>query len=106
MNRAVDSTTGGEAAAFQAPGGAVAASQAVWSALRDDLRTILGKTADNLQDSAVTVLHIVEAYAESDAAARSSLDAAWANGQTPGVVEAEEKFSYQAPPPVVLEDGA
>jgi hypothetical protein len=106
MNRAVDSTASGQAAAFQAPGGGVAASEAAWSALRDDLQNVLGRTAGSLQDAAVTVLHIVQAYAAADAAARGSLESAWANGQTPGLLEAEEKFSYHAPPPVILKDGA
>lgn len=104
MNQAVDSTAGGEAAAFQAPGGGTAASHAVWSSLRDDLQNILGKTANNLLDAGVVMEHIVEAYTATDEGARTSLESAWANGQTPDLQEAEEKFSYSAPPPVVLKD--
>jgi hypothetical protein len=104
MNKAVDSTAGQEGAAFQAPGGGVAASQAAWSALRDDLQNILGKTANNVQDAAVAVGHIVDAYAESDHAARDSLNAAWSNGQTPGLVEAEVSFARDNPPAIVIKD--
>jgi hypothetical protein len=106
MNRAVDSTTSGEAAAFQAPGGGTAASHAVWAALRDEFQNVLGTTAMNLLEAGVTVEHVVDAYAATDDAARASLEAAWANGQSPSLQEAEEKFTQNPPPSVVLKDGA
>jgi hypothetical protein len=105
MNRAVDGTAGGEAAAFQAPGGGVAASRAVWSALRDDFQNVLGTTATNVLDAAVTIEHIVDAYIAADDQARASLQAAWSDGQTPGLQEAEESFLHRVPPPVVIKDG-
>ena len=103
MNNAVDATAGREAAAFPAPAGAAAASQAAWSALRDDLQNILGRTGANLQDAGVVIEHIVDAYAETDHAARDSLDAAWQPGAVPpGLLGTEEKFVYENPPPAVL----
>jgi hypothetical protein len=104
MNHAVNGTVDQQGTAFAAPGGGVATSQAPWSQLRDDLQNILGKTAGNLQDAAVTIEQIVDAYAESDHAARDSLNAAWANGQTPGLVEAEQQFSRTNPPAIVTKD--
>ena len=104
MNQAVNSTVSGEAAAFQAPGGGTAASHGVWSGLRDDLQNILGSTATNLLDAGVAIEHVVDAYAASDDAARDSLEAAWANGQTPGLQDAEEQFTPGPPPPVVIRD--
>lgn len=104
MNQAVNSTAGGEAAAFAAPGGTTAASHAAWSALRDDLQNILGKAANNFRDAGVLMEHIVDAYTATDEAARKSLEAAWANGRKPDLLEAEETFSYRAPPPVVLKN--
>jgi len=106
MNQAVNSTTNGEASAFQAPGGGTAASHGVWSALRDDLQNILGNTAMNLLDAGVAVEHVVDAYTATDDEAARSLQTVWANGQTPGLQEAEEKFSPGAPPPVVIRDDA
>ena len=104
MNRAVDSTGAGEAAAFQAPGGGTAASHAVWSALRDDFQNVLGNTATSMLDAGIVVEHIVDAYAATDENARTSLEAAWANGQTPSLQAVEEKFGQSAPPPVVIKD--
>ncbi|MEU8236405.1 hypothetical protein AB0C12_43010 [Actinoplanes sp. NPDC048967] len=104
MNRAVDSTAGGETSAFQAPGGGSAASHAVWTALRDDFQNVLGNTATNILDAGVTIEHIVDAYLTTDEAARTSLEAAWANGQTPNLQEAEEKFAQNTPPTVVIKD--
>jgi hypothetical protein len=104
MNHAVNSTASGEAAAFQAPGGVTAGSHAGWSALRDDLQNILGRTATSLLDAGVVIEHIVDAYVATDDAARTSLESAWASGQTPDLQEAEEKFSNGAPPPVVIKD--
>src|SRR4051812_8880285 len=92
MNRAVAGTAAGETAAFQAPGGGTAASHAVWSALRDEFQNVLGATATNMVDAGITIEHVVDAYATTDDTARASLEAAWANGQTPSLLEAEEKF--------------
>jgi len=102
MNNAVDSTAEGEAAAFQAPGGGVAASQAVWTALRDDLQNVLGNTSTAFLEAGVVIEHIVDAYLATDEAARDSLNAAWANGQTPDLQPLEEQFARNAPPPVVI----
>src|SRR6266545_1316492 len=104
MNQAINGTAGGEAAAFQAPGGGTAASHPVWSALRDDLQDVFGKTATNFLDAGVVMEHIVDAYIATDEGARTSLEAAWANGQTADLQEAEEKFSHSTPPPVVVKD--
>lgn len=104
MNRAVAGTAAGETAAFQAPGGGTAASHAVWAALRDDFQNVLGTTSLNILDAGVTVEHVVEAYLATDEAARTSLEAAWANGQTPSLQEAEEKFVQNPPPTVVIKD--
>jgi len=104
MNQAVNSTAGGEAAAFQAPGGGTAASHAVWSALRDDLQNVFGNTATGLLDAGVVIEHIVDAYLATDGAARTSLESAWANGQTPDLQAVEETFSRSAPPPVVIKE--
>jgi hypothetical protein len=104
MNRAVDSTAAGETAAFQAPGGGTAVSHAVWAALRDDFQNVLGDTAMNVLDAGVTIEHIVDAYLATDEAARTSLEAAWANGQPPSLQEAEEKFTQSPPPAVVTKD--
>jgi len=105
MNQAVNSTAAGEAAAFQAPGGGVAASRAVWSALRDDLQNILGHTSSNLVEAGVVMEHVVDAYIAGDEGARTSLESAWATGAAPGLQEAEEQYTHDAPPPVVIRDG-
>ena len=102
MNQAVNSTAVGEAAAFQAPGGGTASSQAVWSALRDDLQNVFGNTATSLLDAGVVIEHIVDAYIATDEAARTSLESAWASGQTPDLQTVEEQFSQSTPPPVVI----
>jgi hypothetical protein len=104
MNRAVDGTAGGETAAFQAPGGGTAAGHAVWAALRDDFQNILGNTAENMLDAGVTIEHVVDAYAATDDDARASLEAAWANGQSPSLQEAEERYAQSAPPAVVIKE--
>jgi hypothetical protein len=104
MNWAVASTTAGEVAAFQAPGGGTAASLAVWSALRDEFQDVLGRTATNMLDAGVTIEHVVDAYAATDEAARASLEAAWANGRTPTLQEAEERFAQNGPLPVAIKD--
>jgi hypothetical protein len=104
MNQAVNGTAGAEAAAFQAPGGATASSQAGWSALRDDLQNVFGSTANSLLDAGVVIEHIVDAYIATDEAARTSLESAWANGKTPDLQAVEEQFSRSAPPPVVIKD--
>ncbi|MEU4219694.1 hypothetical protein [Actinoplanes sp. NPDC026623] len=105
MNRAVDSTAAGEAAAFQAPGGGTAATHAVWAALRDDFQNVLGNTATGILNAGVAIEHVVDAYVATDEAARTSLESAWANGQTPGLQEAEERFVQGPPPAVVIKDG-
>ncbi|MET8154168.1 hypothetical protein ACIBSW_12595 [Actinoplanes sp. NPDC049668] len=102
MNQAVDRTAGQEGGAFAAPGGGVAPAHGLWSSLRDDLQNILGRTATNMLDAGVVLEHIVDTYAAADAAAASSLEAAWAGGQTPGLLEAEERFTREVLPPVVL----
>lgn len=104
MNQAVDSTTAGEPAAFQAPGGGVAASRAVWAELRDDLQNIFGNTATAMLEMGVVMEQVVDAYIATDEAARTSLNAAWANGQTPDLQAAEQAFTQDAPPPVVIKD--
>ncbi|WP_433361089.1 hypothetical protein ACQPZX_27865 [Actinoplanes sp. CA-142083] len=102
MNNAVDSTADGEAAAFQAPGGGVAASQAAWTGLRDDLQNILGNTSTAFLEAGVVIEHIVDAYIATDEGARDSLTAAWANGQPPDLQPLEQEFSQNAPPAVVI----
>jgi hypothetical protein len=104
MNQAVDSTAGGEAAAFQAPGGGVSASYGVWAGLRDDLQNIFGNTANAFTQTGVVLEHIVEAYIATDEGARTSLNAAWADGQTPDLQAAELDFSTDPAPAVVLKD--
>lgn len=104
MNHAVDTTAGGEAAAFQAPGGGSAASHAVWSSLRDDLQNILGNAATTFLETGMVIDHIVEAYIATDEAARTSLNSAWANGQTPDLQQAEQDFRTAPPPPVVIKN--
>lgn len=80
----------------------------MWAALRDDFQNVLSTTSLNILDAGVTVEHVVDAYLATDEAARSSLEAAWANGQTPSPQEAEEKFAQDPPPSVVIknDDGA
>jgi hypothetical protein len=104
MNQAINGTAAYDRAAFETPGGGIASTRAAWSALRDDLQTVLGRTANNMQQAAAVMMNAVEAYAEHDRAAGQSLREAWRNGQ-PGVVDAEAKYVYQSPPPVVLPDG-
>ncbi|MEU4218177.1 hypothetical protein [Actinoplanes sp. NPDC026623] len=104
MNQAVNGTAGGEAAAFQAPDGGTASSQVVWSALRDEIQNVFGRTAIGMLDAGVVMEHIVDAYSATDDAARTSLESAWANGQTPSLQEAENTFSQSVPPPVVIKD--
>ncbi|GIE84609.1 hypothetical protein [Actinoplanes regularis] len=105
MNQAINGTAAYDRAAFETPGGGIAATQAVWSALRSDLQTILGRTANNMQQAAAVITNAVAAYAEYDQAAGQSLYEAWSNGQQPGVVDTEAKYVHQSPPPVVLPDG-
>jgi hypothetical protein len=101
MNQALNSTAAGEAAAFQAPGGGVAASRAGWAELRDDLQNIFGQTSTHLIDAGVVVEHVVDAYVASDEGARTGLEAAWATGPPPGLYEDEEEYTRDTLPVVI-----
>jgi hypothetical protein len=70
-----------------------------WSTLRNSLQNLLGGTSTNIQTAADVVLHVVNAYADSDTDARHSLDAAWSNG-TPPLLEGENP--PPGPPPAVV----
>lgn len=101
MNQALNRTEAGEAAAFQAPGGGVAPSRAVWAGLRDDLQNIYGRTSTNLLDAGVVMEHIADAYAASDEGARTSLESAWATGTPPGLYSEEETYTRGTLPVVI-----
>jgi hypothetical protein len=100
LNNAIDATTGHDTTAFQQRGSAgMDQVFAGWSALRDELQNIFGKTADNIHTTGAVILHIVEAYASTDAEARRSLDAAWQSGP-PHLQDGE--VVARTPPPVAL----
>lgn len=71
-----------------------------WSALRDSLQNLFGKTSQNIQVAGDVVVHIVDAYAASDDGARRDLENAWKNG--PPSLQDGEKPPPGEPPAVVL----
>jgi hypothetical protein len=101
MNHAVASTQDGEESAFAAPGGGTTAAHAAWASLRDDLQNFLGRTAQTMHAAGVTVEHIVDAYAATDAGAAASLHSAWDQGQTPALTQTETQYRHDVLPPVL-----
>jgi hypothetical protein len=69
-----------------------------WSYLRDLLRYFLGETSLNLQIAADVLLSVVDAYANTDAEAKRSLEAAWRGG--PPALQDGEVPPPGAPRPV------
>ena len=104
MNRAVEGTKVQEGGAFQGPGLGTAKLYTVWFTLRNDLQDVFGRTAENMHSAAGTMLHIVQAYADTDEEAARSLSAAWSDGRIPGLQEDERGFRRDAPP--VLQNDA
>ncbi len=95
LNRAVANTADRDEVAFQQPDGGMCQVRGPWSSLRDDLALVLGMVANNLDTAGAVMLHIVEAYAASDAAAATSLEQAWRNG--PPIVDPAERPPAPAP---------
>lgn len=98
VNSAVAGTASADADAFRTePGGPPSLVADAWRELRDDLQNILGRTAENLHSAAQTMLHIVQAYAETDEAAATALREAWKGGDPPGTADGEWILPDQPP---------
>lgn len=79
MNNAIADSSD-DNGAFAAPGGGTDQVAAGWTDLRDRLQNILGGTATALEAAGTEMLHVVTAYAASDAQAAEVLNRAWMNG--------------------------
>ncbi len=98
LNNAVASTASSDSAAFQTEaGGPPSLIAEVWRDLRDELQNVLGLTAENLHNAGQIVLHIVQAYADTDESAAAALRDAWQDGMPPDTVGDERILPDQAP---------
>jgi hypothetical protein len=98
VNNAIAGTAGVDSAAFQTSAGGTPSRIAdIWRDLRDELQTILGRTAENMHSAGQTVLHIAEAYAATDHSAVAALQHAWQDGRPPGTTEGEHIPAEQPP---------
>jgi hypothetical protein len=98
VNNAVAGTAGADSDAFRTePGGPPSLIAEVWRDLRDELQNVLGLTAENLHNAGQIVLHIVQAYADTDDSARAALLDAWQDGTPPGTADRERILPDQPP---------
>jgi hypothetical protein len=98
VNNAIAGTAGQDSAAFQiSAGGSPSWIADIWPDLRNQLQNILGRTAENMQSTALTVLNIVDAFAATDEASATALTQAWKDGIPPGIVGGEHIPADQPP---------
>jgi hypothetical protein len=105
LNNVVNKTNSADSSAFAWSSGGMSQAYSPWSQLRDSLQNLLGKTSQNLEEAGQAVVQIVQTYADSDSAAKQSLQAAWRDGNTPPLLDGE----YPPPgpaPAVVLQPGS
>jgi hypothetical protein len=98
LNNAVAGTASADTDAFRTePGGPPSLVTEVWRDLRDELQNVLGLTAENLHNAGQIVLHIVQAYADTDESAAAALRDAWQDGIPPDTAGNERILPDQAP---------
>lgn len=104
LNRDVAGTSAGDADAFGGGPATTGLSQAhqAWSDLRNRLQDALGANATNMGQTAAAIVSVVDRYAETDDAARTSLRSAWGNGPPPNAVLDHDEQLPSTLPPVVL----
>jgi hypothetical protein len=90
VNNAVAGTADHQASAFEtSEGGTPSRITGAWPDLRDQLQNILGRSAQHLHSAGATVLHIAQAYADSDTESASILRKVWESGLSRGAVGSE-----------------
>jgi hypothetical protein len=98
-NNAVAGTVGADILAFAAEdGGPPSLIADVWIDLRNELQRILGLTTENMLSAGRIVLHIAQAYEDSDTAVGAAIRAAWQDGTPPDTVGGER--IPPEPPPI------
>ena len=98
VNNAVASTSGVDSAAFEtSAGGPSSRITDIWRDLRDELQTILGRSAKNLETAGHTICHIADTYAIADGFARDALRSAWRDGTPPLTAAGEHIPTEQLP---------
>jgi hypothetical protein len=89
-NNAVAGTVGADILAFAVEdGGPPSVIADVWIDLRNELQKILGLTAENMLSAGRIVLHIAQAYEDTDTAVGAAIRAAWQGGMPPDTVGGE-----------------
>ena len=101
MNNVV-ADTANDADAFAQPSSVSNQVGPIWTAVRDRLQNILGNTATALDDAGRAVLHIVDAYAATDAEAAQALDKIWIDGPPEAMLVPAELLPPGPPAPVKL----
>ncbi|WIM98602.1 hypothetical protein ACTOB_002206 [Actinoplanes oblitus] len=101
VNNAVAATADSDRAAFEVTaGGPPSQITTLWQNLRDDLQDLLGHSAENLFSAGQTVIHIAEAYEQTDTeSGKAILKASWVDGTPPGTT-GREHVPVEQPPAI------
>lgn len=71
-----------------------------WSELRNAIQTVLGNTANNVEQAGVVLVHIANAYADTDADAATALRQAWDDREVDPTDPRDKPLETGLPDPV------
>ncbi|MEV5704471.1 hypothetical protein [Actinoallomurus sp. NPDC052274] len=105
LNNRVADTTGYDNTAFAscpATGGAQDQLRAPWTALRNRLQDVLGRSAKSFEAAGTAIVHIAAHYEAAEADAAAQVRKAWRGGAPDEVISIPADKVLPAPPPRVI----
>src|SRR5690348_16516144 len=105
LNNRVAGTTGFDDAAFTpcpATGGGQDQLRAPWTALRNRLQDVLGRSAKSFEEAGTALVHVAAHYEAAEADAAAKVREAWRHGAPEAVISIPDDKVLPAPPPRVI----
>ncbi|MEV0407111.1 hypothetical protein [Actinoallomurus sp. NPDC050550] len=105
LNNRVADTSGFDNAAFTpcpATGGGQDELRAPWTALRNRLQDVLGRSAKSFEEAGTAILHIAANYEAAEADTAAKVREAWRGGAPDAVISIPDDRVLPAPPPRVI----
>lgn len=105
LNNRVADTTGFDDTAFApcpATGGAQDRLRAPWTALRNRLQDVLGRSATSFEEAGTAIVHVAAHYEAAEADAAAKVREAWRRGAPDGVISVPADKVLSPPPSRVI----
>ncbi|GAA4619353.1 hypothetical protein GCM10023195_87430 [Actinoallomurus liliacearum] len=105
LNNRVADTVGFDNTAFApcpATGGVQDQLRAPWTALRNRLQDVLGRSAKSFEEAGTALVHVAAHYEAAEADAATKVREAWRGGAPDAVISIPEDKVLPPPPPHVI----